>query len=200
MRAWSRVEPERYRRLELRAHALLAEIPLHDAWQVELPGGGAGRTLEDVRALLGTDRLTSLNAAVRALFGLRRLLGRLFGWDSAKRTPAVGSFVHRLSEDDRRRSLVAPGAADGPFTVLYVHPCESVSEVRNATVHAFSAFALEPHAAGYRLYWAIYVAPVGRITAFYMALIDPFRRWIIYPAILRHVHRSWCAGQVRAAV
>jgi len=92
------------------------------------------------------------------------------------------------------RSLVEPGTADGPFTVLYVHSYEAVSEIRNATVHAFSVFALEPRLSGYRLFWAIYVAPVGRLTAFYMAVIDPFRRLLIYPAILRHLHRTWVAA------
>ncbi len=44
---------------------------------------------------------------------------------------------------------------------------------------------------GYMLYWAIYVRPIGRVTGWYMALIDPFRRFIIYPAILRHVQAAW---------
>jgi hypothetical protein len=55
-------------------------------------------------------------------------------------------------------------------------------------------------AAGYRLYWAIYVRSVGRITVPYMRLIDPFRRFIIYPAVLRSVHAAWTrefAGAVR---
>jgi hypothetical protein len=32
---------------------------------------------------------------------------------------------------------------------------------------------------------------VGFITPDYMALIDPFRRWIIYPAILNHIRAVW---------
>ena len=91
--------------------------------------------------------------------------------------------------------MAPPGSADGPFTVLYVHPEEAVSEIRNVTVHAFSALALESTATGHRLYWAIYVAPGGRLTALYMAVIAPFRRWLLYPAVLRHVHRAWAERQ-----
>jgi hypothetical protein len=35
---------------------------------------------------------------------------------------------------------------------------------------------------------------VGRITAWYMRLIDPFRRVVIYPAVLRHIRAVWSRG------
>ena len=87
--------------------------------------------------------------------------------------------------------LVAPGTADGPFQVLYAFPYESASEICNATVHAVSCFALVEKATGYRLFWAIYVQPVARLTGLYMRLIDPFRRLIIYPTVLRSIRNSW---------
>jgi hypothetical protein len=86
---------------------------------------------------------------------------------------------------------VAPGTREGPFRVLFVSPREAISEIQNATVHGFSVFALVEDSSGYRLYWAIYVLPVGRITSWYMRLIDPFRRVIIYPAMLRRIRAVW---------
>jgi len=199
VKAFARVEPRVYQRLELRAHALLAGVPLHDAWRVELPGGGAGRTVADVGPLLSASSLASLSPIVRALFGLRRWLGRVFRWDAPSGAIPDGagphSFLARLTEEDRRRSLVLPGSADGAFTVLYVHPGEALREIRNATVHAFLVQALEPTDSGYRLFFAVHVAPVGRITRLYLAAIDPFRRWLVYPALLRHVRREWCAAR-----
>jgi hypothetical protein len=161
---------------------------------VELPGGGLNRTLVDARAFMSAENLMSLTPVVRGLFQLRGWLGRGFRWDATTRTASSKSFIHRLSDEDRKQSLIEPGSPEGPFTVIYVHPFEAVSEVRNATVHAFSVLAFEPCASGYRLFWAIYVAPVSRLTALYMALIDPFRRVLIYPAVLRHVHQSWCSA------
>ena len=128
---------------------------------------------------------------VRGLFALRALLGRLFGWDAARHTHPETSSIHRLSSDITRRSALPPGAPDGPFRVLYVLERESLAEVRNATVHAFLASVLTETACGYRLYWAVYVQPVTRLTPLYMALIEPFRRYIVYPAIFRRIRRAW---------
>ncbi len=186
-----RVTAEEYARLELRAHSLLADVPLHDAWTVELPGGAGGLTLVELRALLSVERLTAANAAVRLLFALRAWLGRVFGWDRELPQASRESYLRRLSAEDRERSLVLPGTHEGPFRVLYVSPREAISEIQNATVHGFSVFALAETPSGYRLYWGIYVRPVGRISAWYMRLIDPFRRFIIYPAILRRVRCAW---------
>jgi hypothetical protein len=182
---------EAWERIELRAHALLADVPLHDVWTIDLPGGGPGRTIADLRALLSAERLGAVNPAVRFLFALRGWLGRIFGWDHEPSRASRESFLHRLSAADRERSLVPPGTADGPFRILFASERESISEIQNATVHAFSVFALLEEPPGYRFHWAIYVRPVGRFSAWYMRLIDPFRRLVIYPAVLRHVRKAW---------
>lgn len=186
-----RIASDEWNRLELRVHALLAGVPLHDAWAVDLPGGRRGLVLTDLRAVLA-ERVALSNAAVRSLFLLRRAIGRAFGWERVREHRDPPSYFRdRLTESDRKASLVPTGAADGPFHVLYAFPRESASEIWNATVHAVSAYALVEQATGYRLYWAIYVRSVGCITAPYMRLIDPFRRLIIYPALLRSVHAAW---------
>lgn len=186
-----RASPDEYAALELRAHSLLADVPLHDVWALDLAGGGPGVTLSDLRPLLSLQELAETNLVVRLLFRLRAWLGARFGWDrEPSRDPEAG-FAGRLSAEERERSLVAPGTPEGPFRVVYASAHESISEIRNATVHAFSVFALREGPEGYRFYWAIYVRPVGRITGWYMALIDPFRRFIIYPAVLRRVRSVW---------
>lgn len=185
-----RATREEYEAIELRAHSLLAEVPLHDVWTVELPGG-SGRTIVDLRRLLSPEHLTTKSTIVRFLFGLRARLGQIFGWDREPVQASGESFLHRLSDTDRKLSLVEPGTPEGPFQILFVSPREAISEIRNSTVHAFSVYALVERPSGYRFYWSIYVRPVGRITSFYMALIDPFRRIFIYPAILRQIQIAW---------
>lgn len=192
MKAGERVAPEDYRRLDLHAHALLHDVPLHDVWEIRLPGGGEGRSVKDVRALMSLEELGQMNLAVRALFGLRRWLGRVFGWDETPRQPTGSSrYLARVPAEILARSDPPPGAPDGPFTLLYAIDGEAVSEARNATVHAFSVLAFERSGDDHRALFAIHVAPVGALTRFYMALIDPFRRFVVYPALLRHVHRRW---------
>ena len=200
MRVWARVDGERYRGLSLRAHSFLDGVPLHDVWQVRLPGGGPGRTLADAHAVLTDTPPGSVSPAVRVLFGLRRGLGRVFNLDRKPTGPGANSFIERLTVADREQSMVMPGSAQGPFTVMYAFPTEAVSEARNATVHAFLVYVLEPDAdtdsgakgeSGYLLTWAIHVKAVSALTPIYMALINPFRRLIVYPSILKQIHRRW---------
>ena len=152
---------------------------------------GSGRTVEDLRSIVSPDRIADVNPIVRTLFALRSVLGSVFGLDGTPSQPDRRSFVHELSAEDRSRSLVEPGKMEGPFRVLYVSERESISEVINSTVHAFLVFALVERSGDYRMYWAVYVRPVGSITALYMAVIDPFRRFLVYPAILRYTRETW---------
>jgi Protein of unknown function (DUF2867) len=47
------------------------------------------------------------------------------------------------------------------------------------------------HRAAYRFCFAIYVCRVGRLTPVYMALIDPFRKLVVDPSLLRSVRATW---------
>jgi len=37
----------------------------------------------------------------------------------------------------------------------------------------------------------VYVKPRGRFGSAYMALIGPFRHFIVYPALMRQIGRAW---------
>ena len=146
-----RVDPAEYEALPLEAHEVAREFaPIHDVWCVELEGGGH-RTVAELRSAL-SEHLATLPFRVRALFALRSVLGRIFRLDPA------------------------PRGTDGAFEQLYMLPDEAAYQVHNATVRAIVAIALTRSETGRRFYWATYVRPVGRITALYMGLIDPFRR------------------------
>ena len=185
-----RIDPITFQQLPLRCHSLLSDVPLHDAWAVELEGGGPGRTVSDARRLLGGEGQSSI-IAVRALFALRWKLGKLFGWDDASLDSPETSYLSRLTDEDRAKSQVPPGTHEGAFRTLYLYDHESLSEIRNATVHGFLGLALLPRTGGYTLYLAVYVKPVSRLTPFYMALIDPFRRLIVYPSMTRRAKQRW---------
>jgi hypothetical protein len=182
---------DEFRALDLRCHTFLQDVPLHDVWVIDLAGGGAGRTLLDVDTVAAPARMAPFPLATRALFALRFAIGRALGWDRPRADEPAHSYRNRLTDDDRARSLLPAGTPRGPFRMLYFFADESMGEIRNATVHAFLVMALRPRSDGYRLYWAIYVKPVGRLTSVYMAAIDPFRRVIVYPAIIRQIQTAW---------
>ena len=178
-----------YLSLRLRAHELLHDVPLYDVSVVDLPGGGAGRSVADIRAL---DAATAPSHITNALYGVRHVLGRVFGWDRVLMRPEE-SLLSRMSERDRRDSEITPGTPDGQFLLLYQFPNEALSETRNATVHGYVCTALERTATGYRLYWGVYVLPVSWLTQPYLIAIEPFRRFLLYPAMLRRIGRAWRA-------
>jgi hypothetical protein len=186
-----RLAASEYEKLDLWAHSFLSDVPLHDAFVIDLPGGGKGRTMSDIRALVPAGSALTANPVVAALFKLRFFAGRVFGWDSEEHQPDRDSYVHRLDADERADSLIRPGTPDGPFRLLHLRAGESLSEVQNATVHAFLCQALRESESGYRYYWGIYVKPVSRFTGLYMALIKPFRHWLVYPAILSGIRKAW---------
>jgi hypothetical protein len=188
-----RVDVAQFRKLPLEVHAILENVPLKDVSAVDLPGGGPGQTLSDVRALISTRDLLGANPVARALFAFRLWLGRVFGWDRPRHDPPQSSFLSRVAPALQERSLVQPGTMEGGFRLLYLIEKESLAEIRNATVHAFLCAALCERPDGYRLYWAVYVKPMSWLTPLYMALIEPFRRFIVYPAMLGRIRRAWTA-------
>jgi hypothetical protein len=169
---------------------LLHDVPLEDVWAIRLPGGGAGRTIQD----LWTVFIAGVEAAppmVKGLFRLRWRVGALLGWDQQRPALNAESYVHRLSEEDRAQSTAAPGTPDGRFSLLYRFENEHLSELRNATVHAFLSLSIRPTPGGYLAYLGVFVQPVHRFTKLYMGAIAPFRRLVVYPAIIRKVQSAW---------
>ena len=185
-----RIDPDEFRARPLRVHALLHDVPLEDAWAVPLSGGGAGRTIEDLRGVMVAG-LEAAPAVVQGLFWLRFRIGALFGWDDRRPSWNAESYADRLSPADRAQSLVAPGTRDGRFGLLYRFEDEQLSELRNATVHAFLSLSIRPTPSGYLAYVGVFVQPVHRFSKLYMGAIAPFRRMVVYPAVFRQMQRAW---------
>lgn len=145
-----RIDPADHLRRPWRVHALAAAegLALHDVWEVAAPlptGVALARSVEVFRA-------EPRPLPSRALFGLRRALGRVFGLDR--------------------------GSAG--FVPVYQEPEEQLARIANRTVTAFLHVSLvDRHP---RL--AVYVRPRGWFGRGYLRLIEPFRRWVVYPALL----------------
>jgi hypothetical protein len=187
------MDVEMFRQKSLRAHSFLACIPLRTLERVELPGGREGMTLGEISGVVGFggDVEMEVGPITQALFRLRTLIGRILRWDEAKELVESVSFISRLNEEDRARSLIAPGKPAGISRILYQFENEMLGEIVNRTVHCFWLMATERIANGYALWFAVYVKKLNRFTPIYMALISPLVKWIIYPAMLKGVERRW---------
>jgi len=184
---------EEFERLPLRVHAFLAGVPLHDAWAVDLPRTRGGITLAEFLRRTG-NLFQRPSAAVKALLSVRFFVGGVFGWDRATPGSVSESFAQRLTDEDRARSLAPAGMPDGLFRIVYRFENEQLDEVVNRTVHAGALSALVEADVGYRFYFAVYVREVSPFTPLYMAAIDPFRKLIVYPELLRGVSAQWSAA------
>jgi hypothetical protein len=192
------ISPAEFYALPLRVHTLLADIPLHDVWAVDLPAHGDGVTLSEFlrrASERGSDaanaEICGLPPAARMLFRFRFFLGRIFRLEEEPKDAAAVSFRSRLTAEDRARSSVASGTPEGLFRVVYRFENEQLVEIQNRTVHAAALSALVERAGSYRFYFAVYVCPRTWITPLYMSLIDSFRRWVIYPALLKKIRADW---------
>src|SRR4029453_3583217 len=94
-------------------------------------------------------------------------------------------------DTDRSRSLVTAGTRDGFFRVVYRFENEQLVELINRKAPAAALTPLVETATAYRFYFAVYVRSVSRFTPFYMAVIDPFRKLIVYQSLLRSVRARW---------
>jgi len=128
---------------------------------------------------------------VRVLLNIRLFVGRLLGWDREPAATAWATFATRLTTADRSRSLAPAGTREGLFRVVYRFENEQLLELINRTAHAAALSALVETANAYRFYFGVYVRSVSRFTPIYMALIDPFRKLVVYPSLLRTVRAKW---------
>jgi hypothetical protein len=189
------ISPHEFLAQPLRIHSFLNDVKLHDVWAVDLPASAERATLSEFyRRTEHTNRETRLSWPSRRLFGLRLFLGKLFGWDKEPPGCEQEYFAQRLTPADRQRSSVPAGRPRRFFRMVYCFENETLLEVINGTVHAGLLSALAETSGGYRFYFAVYVRERTWITRFYMALINPFRKWFVYPAILEQVQRNWASA------
>ena len=185
------ISPTEFYALPLRVHTFLADVPLHDVWAVDLPTHRDGVTLSEFLRRASQGGINRLPPVARALIRLRLFLGRIFRLEAEPKDALAASFGSRLTAEDRARSLVASRTPEGLFRVVYRFENEQLLEIQNRTVHAAALNALAESADSYRFYFAVYVRQRTWITPFYMGLIDPFRKWIMYPAMLKNIRATW---------
>ena len=184
------ISTQEFERLPLRVHDFLVGVPLHDVWAIDLPHTRSGITLDEFLRTANT-RMCTLSPVARALLDVRLFVGRLLGWDREPAATAWETFATRLTAADRSKSLARAGTREGLFRVVYRFENEQLLEVINRTAHAAALTALVETANAYRFYFGVYVRNVSRFTPIYMALIDPFRRLVVYPSLLQTVRAKW---------
>jgi hypothetical protein len=191
-----------------RIRDIAPDFILEDVWALPAHGGAQDfQTLLEIitSGLDDPDNWESL--PTRVLWSVRDRLGGWFGLgrisvpidsggdDAAGKLPIPGTNETSLSErlpDDLRNTAADLQFDSVPFAPLYRTDVEFAAELSNRTVHDVMHLAWVDHGEGhYHGQMAVYVKPRGLLGKAYMALIKPFRYWIVYPAMMREIERAW---------
>ena len=183
--------------LPWRVHELLADFDLEDVWRFPLllrPENSLADFRREMTAAV--DHIPRFGAAA-LLFRIRLLIGRLFGWDRpvapGRARPLRARYVASRPDDRAAGDSdveAAPGATS--FSPVYIYEDEYLGEIENKTVLAALHLGRVPVPGGnYAVHLAVYSQPKGRFGRLYMRLIEPFRLWVVYPAIMRLAARRW---------
>ena len=173
-----------------RIHEFTRDFRLEDVWQ--LPGTKDPNDFPRlVEAFVSGDPSKSSFGATRILFAIRWKVGELLGWDDLG--AGLGSRIRTLR--DRLpldlRDARGPNFDALPFSSLYMTDDEFAAEVANRTMHGVVHIGrVADTTGGFRAQMAVLVKPNGLLGNAYMAAIKPFRRLIVYPAMMRRIERE----------
>jgi hypothetical protein len=198
-----------HERLPWRIHELIPDFTLEDVWA--LPMRGSPDDFQDLLDLAASfDPSEADSWPTRYLWRLRDRVGAWFGLGEIS-APVDGEEAGALpipgSSDSSLRNLLPPDLRDTasgftfgslPFIPLYRLDHEAAAEISNKTVHGVAHLSwVELDENRYEGRMAVYVKPRGTLGKPYMALIKPFRHWIIYPALMRQMDRAWNERPIR---
>ena len=189
-----------------RIHEIAPDFTLEDVWALPAHGGA-----EDFQVLLdrtvSSDPANAKSLPTRVLWRVRDRLGIWFGLGrisapidggrdhAAGKLPIPGTNESSLTDrlpDDLHGTAADLRFDSLPFVPLYRTDVEFAAEVSNRTVHAVMHLAWVDQGDGrYQGQMAVYAKPRGSLGKGYMALIKPFRHWVVYPAMMRQMEREW---------
>jgi hypothetical protein len=189
-----------------RIREIAPDFIVEDVWALPVHGGA-----EDFPTLLelmaSSDPANAESLPTRFLWRLRDRLGSWFDLggisapvdggsdEAAGKLPIPGTNETSLGDrlpDDLRGTAADIDFDSLPFVPLYRTDVEFAAEISNRTMHGVMHLAWVDQGEGrYQGQMAVYVKPRGPFGKGYMALIKPFRHWIVYPALMRQVERTW---------
>ncbi|MBK5232075.1 MAG: DUF2867 domain-containing protein [Thermoleophilia bacterium] len=190
-----------------RIDEIVPDFTLLDVWALPAKGG-PGEFPDLLEVMNSIDPAGGDSVPAKALWKLRDELGKWFGLGRTSTStdhtandevlPIPGAeeltLADRLPEDLQGTVSAEEFRPDSPFTPLYLTDDETAAEISNQTVHGVMHLAWAEQEDGrFQGLMSVYVKPRGRFGDGYMALIGPFRHWIVYPALMRQIEVAWDA-------
>ena len=191
-----------------RIRDIVPDFTLEDVWALPARGGAQDfQTLLEIITSGLADPDNWESRPTRVLWEVRDRLGGWFGLGrisvpidrggnaAAGKLPIPGTDETSLTErlrDDLRNTAADLHFDSVPFAPLHRTNVEFAAELSNRTVHDVMHLAWVDQGDGcYQGQMAVYVKPRGLLGKVYMALIKPFRYWVVYPAMMREIEQAW---------
>jgi hypothetical protein len=186
-----------HRRSPWRVHDLASDFRLLDMWRIPIGAEPGGDTFQRFFRVFLDNGIQTGSPAADALFRLRFLLGKWFRWDEPRPIPGDtrASVAERLTTEDRVANRIGSVVAQRqpvPVHPIYLFDDEALVEITNRTIHALLHLSLVAAAEGRKdAAIAVYIKSRGVLSDVYMAMIGPFRHWIVYPAWIHQLTVQW---------
>ncbi|MBK8294066.1 MAG: DUF2867 domain-containing protein [Solirubrobacterales bacterium] len=187
-----------------RIDSIAPDFKLLDVWA--LPAEGSADEFPELLEVMTSIDPAGDSVPAKALWRLRDEMGKWLGLGRTSKStdhteheaelpiPGAEEFTlaDRLPEDLEGSVPPERLRPDSPFSPLYLTEDESAAEISNRTVHGVMHIAWVDQGDGrYQGLLSVYVKPRGRFGDGYMALIEPFRNRIVYPALMRQIEKAW---------
>ena len=188
-----------------KVHEITKDFALLDHWEFPIVvDTGEGFTLSSVfnTIMKKPKKMSFLLVAAAFLSALRVRLGKIFRWDKEMNVlPIPGCTEASLAErmDEALRATVQEKTSgrilrieDYPFRLVYGTEEEILMELSNNTVHGVLHFArVSVDETRFKIRMSILVKTRGLSGRLYMALIMPFRRFVVYPAMMKQARENF---------
>ncbi len=187
-----------------KVHNIAKDFALWDVWEV--PIAATNTQTENFQSfykvtLATLKTMETKTTVVSFLFTLRYWISNVIPLDKNVNTlPIPGctetTVKSRLTREELEQSktgkAIQLNTTDLEFRPVYLFQDESLHEISNDTVHGLIHFGwIKKNDNFYTASLAIYVIPRGMIGKVYLKLIEPFRRYIVYPAMMKSIKAIW---------
>ena len=177
---------------------------LWDVWEIPIVANNS--KTENFQSFYGVafeafKKMQTKTTLVSILFTLRFWISKIFPFDKNINTlPIPGcqdtTIKTRLNGHDLEKSKVGKAIkvndTDLEFCPVYLFEDESLHELSNDTVHGLIHIGwIKKNDNYYTATLAIYVIPRGIYGKVYLKLIEPFRRYIVYPGMMNAIKEQW---------
>ena len=186
-----------------KVHRITNDFDLWDVWHIPIKADNSKtenfNTFYTI-AVKSFLMIESRKSITSFLFKIRFLIGKIFHFDKnintlpipdCKETSIKQRITNQDLKQDKGGKRIKSKNIGLDFPSVYLFEQESLHELSNDTVHGLVHLGWIKVDNYYTATLAIYTKPRGKMGKIYLKLIEPFRHYIVYPAIMKSIKKEW---------